>query len=375
MFHTRFLAAASALALIAGPALALPAYTITELPPLPGDQVNYAEAINNAGQVVGTSENGSTGSSRAFLWDSTNGLQDLNEIMGSNGSRAHEINNAGQVVGQVWGGSLWLSALWDSTNGLQHMDGLTGLSYFDNHDINDAGQILGRSWEDTSWKPVLWDSTNGLQYMDAITGLSGFHGYDINNAGQILGGVWVPAGATTHEYLWTPGTGLTDITYTAHKQDGGWAYDLNDAGQVVGQIWDGTGVFAYLWDPVDGFVSLGAPAGHSASGAYAINNLGQVVGESNGNPTGNAFLWDAVNGMQNLNDLIDPLAGLHLHDGSDINDAGQIISHGWYMSDPTVERVFLLTPTAATPAVPLPAGGLLLLSGLAVLARRRRKAA
>ena len=59
---------------------------------------NYARGINDLGQVVGVS------GGRAFIWDSTRGMWDLNDLLHSsadawNFTHAYDINDAGQIVG------------------------------------------------------------------------------------------------------------------------------------------------------------------------------------------------------------------------------------------------------------------------------------
>ena len=96
----------------AGPAVAqaAPTYTITELGTLPGFPSTNARAINASGQVVGSISNphspSKTGSSHAFLWEQ-GVLTDLGTL-GGIGSEANAINDAGQVVG------------WTEVTGLAH---------------------------------------------------------------------------------------------------------------------------------------------------------------------------------------------------------------------------------------------------------------
>src|SRR5215208_6678300 len=66
-----------------------------------GGTSSEAKGINKSGQVVGWSEN-SSGERRAFLYDSTNGMKDLNDLIpADSGWTIHEaraINNNGQIA-------------------------------------------------------------------------------------------------------------------------------------------------------------------------------------------------------------------------------------------------------------------------------------
>jgi probable HAF family extracellular repeat protein len=92
-----------------------------------------AYGINNLGQVVGTSQFAASNYARhAFLWDEGNGMQDLGTLgyspPESDVSEARDINIHGQVVGGSVGssgeGSGWVGFIWDSTNGMQDLNHL-----------------------------------------------------------------------------------------------------------------------------------------------------------------------------------------------------------------------------------------------------------
>jgi len=124
--------------------------------------VSYANAINNAGQVVGYAEKRVILGvrKRAFIWDSINGMVNLGTIsffkggpILGNESVAVDINDSGQVIGytgsilnEVFGfGRAWL---WDKNYGMIKLDDLLPPNSGWRHliyasAINNRGQIVG----------------------------------------------------------------------------------------------------------------------------------------------------------------------------------------------------------------------------------------
>jgi probable HAF family extracellular repeat protein len=152
-----------------------------------GGTNSYAWGINNVGQVVGNVNDGGL----AFVWDSTNGMQDLGTLGGGRGAEA--INNIGQVVGYSYTSGLNVHAfLWDSTNGMQDLGTISGYGSVASG-INDFGQVVG-SLTTSGEEPqhsFVWDSTNGMRDLnDLIDSNSGWtlnSAKAINNKGQIVG--------------------------------------------------------------------------------------------------------------------------------------------------------------------------------------------
>jgi probable HAF family extracellular repeat protein len=68
------------------------------LPMLPGAAASFGQAINNSGEVVGWSLAGSP-FYQAFIWTSAGGTRDIGSLGGNYGAQAFAINDAGQVVG------------------------------------------------------------------------------------------------------------------------------------------------------------------------------------------------------------------------------------------------------------------------------------
>lgn len=70
---------------------------------LPKGRVSSAYAINNKGQVVGTSE--TKDDEKAFIWDIDHGMRDLNDLIPKNDgwinlSTAKAINDSGYILGE-----------------------------------------------------------------------------------------------------------------------------------------------------------------------------------------------------------------------------------------------------------------------------------
>ena len=63
-----------------------------------GDDGSVAEAVNDAGQVVGSSSVAS-GVERAFIWTAHDGMVALPSLTENGGSAAHDINDRGTIVG------------------------------------------------------------------------------------------------------------------------------------------------------------------------------------------------------------------------------------------------------------------------------------
>lgn len=120
--------------------------TMTDLGTL-GGTVSRAYEINAHQQVVGYSSVG-TGALHAFLWDAGE-MTDLGTLGGTT-SIAFSINDAGQVVGYSYKAVGAAAFIWDSTNGMRELNDLipedSGWTLNNARAISESGYIVGWGW-------------------------------------------------------------------------------------------------------------------------------------------------------------------------------------------------------------------------------------
>jgi len=204
-----------------------------------GQEDTRAYAINASGQVVGSSTT-ATGERHAFVWDK-GVMTDLGKLKGDDGSVANAINDAGQIVGESSGFNpespppsrafLWKKGV------MVDLGTLPGRTWASASGINGRGQVVGTSGiisanARINARGFLWQ--NGR--MTPLPKLGGPESYanGINAAGEIVGAAETARGEW-HAVLWRAGT-LTDL-------GPGRATAINNSGIVVGFDAEGSAVF------------------------------------------------------------------------------------------------------------------------------------
>lgn len=363
-------------------------YQLVDLGTL-GGSTSFALDINNNRQVSGNAQTPTGQPSprlNAFFWSPPGGpMQNIGTLPGSNNfSRGYAINDLGVVVGESDNNSS-RAFRWDSTNGLTGLTRLAG----DNdrgvaHDINNAGTIVGISSNGTVSRPTRW--TNGVaEDLSTIAGTAAASGraWAINRSGQIAG-LSTSGSGTSQATLWSGGT-ITNLTSLGDGTRFSQAFGINDSGVVVGSSSTGQTVGqligtssttaitrAFAWSggsmaelsPFNLFAPGNTgPTTNYHSVANDINIAGLIVGNSQriAGSAAVATLWQ--NGVAiDLNTLITPESGWNLLSAEGINDAGDIVGFGTFQGS---TRAFMLTiPTPGT-------AGLLAVAG--IFAGRRRR--
>ena len=336
-------------------------YLLTDLG-VPGGR-SLAESINNAGQIAGYAE--IDGQFHPVRWDSGS-MIDLGTLGGEGYARM--INESGQIVGYSRTASGTLHAfLWDgSMTDLGALDP-PAWDYSNAYGINDQSQIVGLAGADAAGHTHAMIWSEGTVTDLGTLGTSHSNAYDINNSGDIVGYSLVNESGLAHAVVWQSG-GPYDLGTLGGANS--MAKDINDSGQVVGYAYtNDEAMHASLWQregPVWTVADLGTLGGDQAD-AEGINEHGVIVGTSKtGTDDRHAFVFeDAI--MKDLNELIPSDSGWDLVAAFDINDSGWIVGRG--SNSLGEERAFLLTP------IPEPATlSLLILGGLALIRRRKRRA-
>lgn len=293
---------------------------IRDLGTLDGGTFSTASAINRWGQVVGYSSKDGGGcggpapNCRAFLWDATEGMQDLGAF-GSNFSRALDINDAGQIAGTTrisFGAeceqlgpitSGCRAFLWE--NGTMHNLGtLPGGDFSAATDITEIGHVVGFSTTASGETHAFyWD---GITMHDVGT-LGGDRSlaWAANDRGRVVG-VSTTASGEFHAFVWDyQRKRIRDLGTLGGTTSQ--AYAVNGRGDVAGYAYTEDGKsHAFFWD---GWTmrDLGTIDGGEESIARAINRWGDVVGSANSRPGGigdpHPFIWNGSHGMRDLGTL------------------------------------------------------------------------
>ena len=322
------------------------AYCLTDLPLNQLSTTTAANAINNIGQIVGTSY---TNFHPEAILLSRGSVSKLGALGGS-ASLAYDINDDGQVVGSAATGatdpkvgSVFHAFLWQ--NSVMTDLGTLGGPNSDAYAINNAGQVVGAA--DTAERypngffvrhAFVWQ--NGV--MTDLGTLGGHESVarDINASGQVVGYAHTSAtdvnGAPiSRAFLWQQGS---MIALAAFDNSNDTAYAINASGQAVGIATLASGTtHAVLWQN-------GAAIDLGIGEARGINSSGQVVGFCCATPSDSSsgIIWS--NGqILKLAQLLDPTVGAMITSANAINDPGQIIAEGIIQSR---SGVFLLTPTS-----------------------------
>jgi probable HAF family extracellular repeat protein len=298
-------------------------YNVVDLGTL-GGLTSQANAINNAGQIVGSAyTNGSV--SHAALWTNPSSPAiDLGTLPGGTTSSAFGINDSNQIIGDSTASSALFATCW--TNGANPaVDlGTLGGTFSVGSAINAAGQMVGLAYTTNNFYSYasFWTNTSSsaIQLIGLTNGLSSAANV-INTSGQI-GGWSYNSNGIQHAVFWS-NSGALAIDLWHGQNFSSDALGLNDSGNIVGWGYTSSSVqHAYFWNNTNNpAVDLGTLGGIES---------GQIVGWSDvGGGASHAALWmNSSSAAIDLNTLIPTNSGWTLESATAINDSGEIVGYG-----------------------------------------------
>ncbi len=190
---------------------------IHELPTFGGDLDGVAEAVNDNGDVVGSS--GDCGpfsvnltyllARHALLWQNGR-VTDLGNLGGDFGNIAFFVNNHGQVVGSsdLAGDETGHAFLWTRGTGIQDLGTLPGDVFSTAIGMNDASEIVGVSLDASyNLRAFLWRNGRMIDLNSVVPAnspLSLMLGVTINSDGVIVGLAQQKSTGEFHGFLATP---------------------------------------------------------------------------------------------------------------------------------------------------------------------------
>jgi probable HAF family extracellular repeat protein len=234
-----------------------------------------AAAINTAGDVVGTSDNG--GDTRITLWPADGGApRDLGTLPGAYLTEVHAINDAGDVIGVSHFTGADRATLWPASGPPRDIGSLGSQAYA--LGINSAGTIVGLSVVSNGNRATLWPAGGGApRDLGSLPGGIFCDAHGINDSGDVVGGCSAYGGDLAGATLW-PGDG-SPPRYL--ETSGGLAIAINNDGDIIGSILVEGEEHAALWPSDDsGMQDLGTLEGDDLSFASAINSSRRIVGFS-----------------------------------------------------------------------------------------------
>jgi len=177
-----------------------------------GGTIGVAVAVNNRGQVTGSSNRAGDDHQHAFLWPGQDGkIVDLGTLGGSDSEAAMAINDSGYVTGAALlpGNTEFHAVLWGN-GGILDLGVIPGDLCDEGMSLNSRLQVVGYSNQATCHGPhahgFLWEhgvlfDLNRLIVND--TGLQVIEGVFINERGEITANAVTPEG-NTHAVVLIP---------------------------------------------------------------------------------------------------------------------------------------------------------------------------
>jgi probable HAF family extracellular repeat protein len=238
-----------------------------------GGNVSVASRINDRGQIIGDSNRERNGLFHAFLWEG-GVMTDLGTLCPDCTSHAVAINEQGQIAGSSRPGGASGAFFWDegvmTEIGSAEARATVG-------DLNDRGQVVGTLFT-SEWKgpAYVWEGGT-MTHVTPMPALGAATARAINDHGHVVG--YFSDGLNSRAFFWNEG----ELMLLADEGTESYAHDVNNRGQIAGTL-DGR---ATLWEI--GECPGGTPGGDDGddgAGDGAGDDNGDGDGSDDGTSTG-----------------------------------------------------------------------------------------
>lgn len=246
------------------------------LPLPPGATYGFANDINDSGVIVGSvgpsSYPGLFGKAVAWIPDGSGGytIHEFGTLPGHVASEATAVNNVGDIIGYSSNGTFRYAVLFTAPGGIQD---LSPTGVFDPSDINDQRVLVDHSYYT---KRLDLDTMVVEDLGPPGPGYASSWGVAINESGQVAGNVintWGGSNCPSHAARYTDGVDWEVFSGCGQANS---AWDMNDLGDVVMRLnvspyvrFQGIGTFL-----IEDLIT--ADVGHW----YVINGYGLTINNS-----------------------------------------------------------------------------------------------
>lgn len=160
--------------------------------PIDEDEFSFVSQINEAGQITGSFN--SDVAIVPFVWSTSDGVQRIPLPKGATSGEACGINKIGDVVGYISGDKGMRAFVRRSGSDVQELAPLPDDTSSMARRINDAGQVAGTSGNDVSQQAILWSNSGVVQPLGTLPGDTSSEAVGINVVGRVVGHSSGPSG-------------------------------------------------------------------------------------------------------------------------------------------------------------------------------------
>lgn len=257
----------------------IPSYTIADLGTLGGTE-SFAYAINDRGEIVGSSRLSGNTSTHGFLF----GRGTLTDLSPLNSGQVQtvgptDINNHGRIASGLMQEGIYSAAIYDSRTGqITSLGSLGGVAFGSFNgtatSINDFGDVVGYSYLDDQNRHAFLYQDGLLRDLGSLGGYSA--ALSINNDGDVAGFSSESVTGWAHAFIYRDGV-MIEINPFGDSHNESIARALNNKGELVGYGINGQYTNGFIY--ADGAITtIGTLPGGQNSLAYSINDRSQIVG-------------------------------------------------------------------------------------------------